>query len=57
VDTVPDPLILRKSDSTRDRAWDLRVCSQELCQLDHRVDLYIYIYIYIYIIVSDDVAS
>jgi hypothetical protein len=33
VDHVPDPLLLRKSGSAGNRAWDLCVCSQEL--FDH----------------------
>jgi hypothetical protein len=36
VDPVPDPLLLRKSSSARNRTRDLWVCSQELWPLDHR---------------------
>jgi hypothetical protein len=36
VDPVPDPLILRKSGSTRNRIRDLWICSRELWPLDHR---------------------
>jgi hypothetical protein len=36
VDPVPDPLLLRNSGSTGNRAWDLWICSQELWPLDHR---------------------
>jgi hypothetical protein len=36
VDPVPDPLLLRKSSSTKNRAWDLSVYSQELWPLDDR---------------------
>jgi hypothetical protein len=36
VDPVPDPLLLRKSDSARNRTRDLWVSSQELRPLDHR---------------------
>jgi hypothetical protein len=40
VDPVPDPLLLRKSGSARDRTRDLWICSQELWPLDHREDDY-----------------
>jgi hypothetical protein len=33
---VPDPLLLRKCGSARNRTRDLWICSQELWQLDHR---------------------
>jgi hypothetical protein len=36
VDPVPDPLLLRKSGSSRNRTRDLWICSQELWQLDYR---------------------
>jgi hypothetical protein len=36
VDTVPDPLLLRKSGSTGNRTRVLWVCSQEVWPLDHR---------------------
>jgi hypothetical protein len=36
VDTVPDSLRLRKSDSAGNRTRDLLICSQELWPLDHR---------------------
>jgi hypothetical protein len=36
VDPVPDPLLLRKSDSAGNRARNLWICSQELWSLDHR---------------------
>jgi hypothetical protein len=36
VDPVPDPLLLRTSGSSRNQAWGLRICSQELWPLDHR---------------------
>jgi hypothetical protein len=36
VDPVPDPLLLRKSDSARNRTPDLWICSQKLWALDHR---------------------
>jgi hypothetical protein len=36
VDPVPDPPLLRKSGSARNRTWDLQICSQELWSLDHR---------------------
>jgi len=35
VDPVPDPLLLRKSGSARDRTRDLCICSQKLWPLDH----------------------
>jgi hypothetical protein len=36
VDPVPDPLLLRKCSSARNRTRDLGICSQELWPLDHR---------------------
>jgi hypothetical protein len=36
VDTVPDPLLLRKSGSAGNRTPDLWICIQELWPLDHR---------------------
>jgi hypothetical protein len=36
VDRVPDPLLLRKSDSAGNRARDLWICGQEILPLDHR---------------------
>jgi hypothetical protein len=36
VDPVPDLLLPRKSGSTGNRTWNLWICSQELCPLDHR---------------------
>jgi hypothetical protein len=36
VDPVPDPLLLRKSGSARNRTRDVWTCSQELWPLDHR---------------------
>jgi hypothetical protein len=36
VDPVPDPLLLRKSGSARNRTLDLCVSSQELWPLDYR---------------------
>jgi hypothetical protein len=36
VDSVPDPLLLRKSGSAGNRSQELRICSQELWPLDHR---------------------
>jgi hypothetical protein len=36
VDPVPDPLLLRKSDSAGNRTRDLCICSQEPWPLDHR---------------------
>jgi hypothetical protein len=36
VDPVPDPLLVRKSGSARNRTRDLRICSQKLWPLDHR---------------------
>jgi hypothetical protein len=36
VNSVPDPLLLRKSGSAGNRIRDLRICSQELWPLDHR---------------------
>jgi hypothetical protein len=36
VDSVPDPLLLRKSDSAGNQTRDLWICSQELWSLDHR---------------------
>jgi hypothetical protein len=36
VDSVPDPLLLRKSGSTWNWTQDLWICSQELWPLDHR---------------------
>jgi hypothetical protein len=36
VDPVPDPLLLRKYDSTGNRTRDLWICSQELWPPDHR---------------------
>jgi hypothetical protein len=36
VDPVPDPLLLRKSDSAENPTRDLWICSQELWPLDHR---------------------
>jgi hypothetical protein len=36
VDSVPDPLILRKSGSAGNQIWDPCVCSQELWPLDDR---------------------
>jgi hypothetical protein len=36
VDSIPDPLLLRKSGSTRNRTRNLWICSQELWPLDHR---------------------
>jgi hypothetical protein len=36
VDPVPEPLLLRKSGSSGNRALDLWICSQELLPLDHR---------------------
>jgi hypothetical protein len=36
VNPVPDPLLLRKSGSARNRIRDLWICSQELWPLDHR---------------------
>jgi hypothetical protein len=41
VDPVPDPLLLRKSDSAGNRTRDLWICSQELWPLDHRGGLWI----------------
>jgi hypothetical protein len=35
VDSVPDPLLLRKSGNTGNRARDFWICSQELWPLDH----------------------
>jgi hypothetical protein len=39
VEPVPDPVILRKSGSARNRSWDLCICSQELWPLDPRLDI------------------
>jgi hypothetical protein len=36
VDPVPDPLLLRKSDSVGNLTRDIWICSQELWPLDHR---------------------
>jgi hypothetical protein len=36
VDPVPDPLLLRKSGSSRNRTRDLWICIQKLWPLDHR---------------------
>jgi hypothetical protein len=36
VDSVPDPLLLRKSGRAGNRTRDLWICSQELWPLDHR---------------------
>jgi hypothetical protein len=36
VDPVPEPLLLRKSDSAGNRTQDLWICSQELWPLDGR---------------------
>jgi hypothetical protein len=36
VDPVPDPLLLRTSDSAGNQTRDLWICSQELLPLDHR---------------------
>jgi hypothetical protein len=36
VGPVPDPLLLRKSGSTRNRIRDVWICSQEVWPLDHR---------------------
>jgi hypothetical protein len=36
VDSVPDPLFLRKSGSPGNRTRDLWICSQKLWPLDHR---------------------
>jgi hypothetical protein len=36
VDLVPNPLLLRKSDSAGNLTADLWICSQELWPLDHR---------------------
>jgi hypothetical protein len=38
VDPVPDPLLLRKSDSAGNPTQDLWICSQKLWPLDHRGD-------------------
>jgi hypothetical protein len=42
VDPVPDPLLLRKSGSARNRTGGLIICSQELWPLDHRATLYVF---------------
>jgi hypothetical protein len=36
VHSVPDPLLLSKSDSDGNGTWDLWICSQHLWPLDHR---------------------
>jgi hypothetical protein len=36
VDSVPDPLLIRKSGSARNRTQDLWIRKQELWPLDHR---------------------
>jgi hypothetical protein len=36
VDPVPDPPLLRKSDSAGNRSWDLWTCNHELWPLEHR---------------------
>jgi hypothetical protein len=38
VDTVPDPILLRKSGRAGNRIRDLRYCRQELWPLEHRGD-------------------
>jgi hypothetical protein len=52
MDPVPDPLLLRKSDSARNRTRDLWICSQELCPLGHRGCLYSNIYFQKWVFIS-----
>jgi hypothetical protein len=42
VDPDPDPLLLRKSGSARNRTRNLWICSQELWPLEHRGSLYVH---------------
>jgi hypothetical protein len=39
VESIPDPLLLRKSGSAMNQTWDLWICSHELWPLDHRGNL------------------
>jgi hypothetical protein len=48
-DPVPDPLLLRKSGSARNRTRDLCICSQKLWPLDHRGSHYELTLIFIYL--------
>jgi hypothetical protein len=41
VDSVPEPLLHRKSGSARNRTRDIYICSQEHWPLDHRGGLYL----------------
>jgi hypothetical protein len=52
VDTVPDPLLLRISDSAGNRTQVIWVRSQELWPLDHRGGIRL-----VTIIIRDDVTS